>query len=277
MRVMEELFEGLRQTGASGYAVRALAALAIGAFGWTIARWARRAIRRFGERSQRLDPTLMPVIATAVRWAILAVTLVAVLDGIGVQTSSVIAFLGAAGLAVGLALKETLGDVASGLVLLVRRPFDVGDAVAIADTGGTVEALDLFETRLTGFDGVPVVVPNGRVRASDIKNYSRANTRRIEMFVRIGYDDDAQQAAAILRRLLAADARLLGEPAPLVNTHELTESAVLLLVRAWTAPDDYLAAQMDLTGRIKDELQRAGISNPAPPRAIRIVSDTRAA
>lgn len=254
-----------------GYAVHVGAALAIFVVGWILAAWLGRMVGQAGLRSGRLSPTVVPVFAKLARLAILVIVIVAALNELGVETSGLFAMIGAAGLALGLALKDTVSDVAAGIVLLVLRPFDVGEAVNIGGTGGIVEAVDLFQTRLTSFDGVPIVLNNSAVRTAIVQNYSRAAQRRIELDVRIGYGDDIGKAIAIVTRVLEADTRVLRDPPWLVSAKSLGENAVVLLVRCTTRAADYEPTLFDLTRAIKEALDAAGIHIPLPQREVRVM------
>ena len=248
-------------------AINVAAALAILAIGWMLAGWVGSLVRRATTRSGRISPTLVPLFAKLTRLAVLAVVILAALNKVGVETSGVFAMIGAAGLAVGLALKDTVADVAAGIVLLVLRPFDVGDAVSIGATGGTVMAVDIFQTRLTSFDGVPIVVNNSAVRTAVIQNFSRAQQRRIELDIGIGYAEDIGKAIAAISDTLARDARVLKEPASSVATKALTDGAVVIVARCSTRASDFEATKFALTRALKERLDAEGISLPAAQRA----------
>lgn len=192
----------------------------------------------------------------------LAVVILAALNRIGVETSGVFAMLGAAGLAVGLALKDTMSDVAAGIMLLVLRPFDIGDAVNIGPNGGTVVAIDIFQTRLTSFDGVPVVINNSAVRTAVVQNFTRAETRRIEISIGIGYEDDIGKAITAISSVLQAEPRLLKTPAFVVKTKALTDSAVVILARCVTKASDFESTLFDLNRALKERLETEGIALP---------------
>ena len=260
-------------TLALGLAVDLVAAIVILLIGWLIAGWASGAVRRAGERSDRFDRTLTSVFVRAVRWGILAITLVAVLGRFGVQTTSIIAVLGAAGLAIGLALQGALSNVAAGVMILGLRPFRLGDAVDIGGTLGTVDEIGLFATKLTTFDGVVVHQPNSNIWGSEIKNYSQAQLRRVDIPVGIGYGDDVAKAMEIAQGVLDADERILDEPATLIAVDALGDNAVNLLIRGWTQPGDFFATKLDLTGRIKEAFDGAGIGIPFPQRDLHLVQD----
>ena len=243
-------------------------ALLIFVLGWMFARWAGAAVRRASEHNQRVSPTLVPLFAKLTRLSLLLVVAVAALDQLGVQTSGIFAALGAAGLALGLALKDTVSDVAAGVVLLVLRPFDVGEAVDIGGTGGIVGAIDILQTRLTSFDGVPIVLNNSAVRTSIIQNYSRAQTRRVDLEIGIGYADDIGKAKAAIEAVLMAEPRVLRDPPILVNTVKLSDSAVILLARCMTKAADFWETKLDLTRAVKERLDSEGISIPFPQRDV---------
>ncbi|NBC96775.1 MAG: mechanosensitive ion channel [Deinococcus-Thermus bacterium] len=258
---------------ALGLAVDVVAAIVILLVGWLIAGWASGAVRRAGERSDRFDRTLTSVFVRLVRWGILAITLVAVLGRFGVQTTSIIAVLGAAGLAIGLALQGALSNVAAGVMILGLRPFRLGDAVDIGGTLGTVDEIGLFATKLTTFDGVVVHQPNSNIWGSEIKNYSQAQLRRVDIPVGIGYGDDVAKAMEIAQGVLDAEERILDEPATLIAVDALGDNAVNVLIRGWTQPGDFFATKLDLTRRIKEAFDDAGIGIPFPQRDLHLIQD----
>lgn len=180
------------------YGLNVVGAIVILIIGWLIAGWAAKLVRHYGERSERFDETVVLVLVRLVRLAILAFTIIAVLHRFGVQAASIVAVLGAAGLAVGLALQGPLSNVAAGVMILVLRPFKVGQAVDINGTSGTVEDIDLFMTRLLSFDGVPTYLPNGQVWGNVIKNFSQSTTRRVDLILGIGYEDDIDKSCKSL-------------------------------------------------------------------------------
>jgi small conductance mechanosensitive channel len=258
------------------HAISLASALAILVIGWMLASWAGSAVRKGSERSGWLSPTLIPIFAKLTRLGVLVLVVVSALEKLGVQTSGVFAALGAVGLAVGLALKDTVADVAAGVVLLVLRPFDVDEAVDIGGTGGIVTAVDIMQTKLTSFEGVPIVLNNSAVRTAIIQNFSRAQTRRIDLHIGIGYGEDIGRAKAAMEEVLRADARVLREPAILVNTLDLAESAVILLVRCTTKASDFWDTKLDLTRALKERLDREGITIPLPQRDVHLREATAA-
>jgi small conductance mechanosensitive channel len=248
-----------------------LAAIAILVVGWVVAGWVGRLVLGATERDPRIDRTLATVFARVARAAVLVFTVIAVLDRFGVQTASLVALLGAAGLAIGLALQGALSNVAAGVMILGLRPFRIGDAVDIGGTVGAVEDVGLLVTKMRTFDGVPVFMPNGRIWGNEIKNFSRAERRRIDLTIGVGYGDDLDHTLRVLGQIVAAEPRVLIDPEPLLKVTALGDSAVDLLVRVWTLPADFLATQMDLTKAIKQRFDAEGISIPFPQRDVHYV------
>ena len=254
------------------YGVDIVGAIVLLIIGWTVAGWARRGIRHALERVPRMDETLKPFLAKLVWYVIMAFVLVAVLSQFGVQTTSVIAVLGAAGLAIGLALQGTLANVASGVMLLFLRPFNIGDYVDAGGIAGTVVEIGLFNTEIKTRNGLCLIVPNKIIWESPITNFSRNPTRRFDITVGISYGNDVNGATDLLMGMLTGDERILDDPEPLAVVEELGDSAVIINLRAWTRAEDFWAAVWDLKKAIKVEFEVAGYSIPFPQRDIHIVS-----
>lgn len=252
------------------YGLSVLGGLLILIFGWTVARWAANATRRLLSRSRHVDETLLSFFSSLVRYAILAVVLIAVLNQLGVETASLIAVFGAAGLAIGLALQGTLSNVAAGVMLLIFRPFRAGHYIVVAGQGGTVRNLSLFTTELATPDNVQIIIPNGAVWGSSIVNYSYHPTRRVDFTLSIGYGDDMERAKALVQSVVEQDGRTLPDPPPQIVVGELAESSVNLIVRVWVKADDYWPLKFDLTQRFKQAFDAAGISIPFPQRDLHI-------
>jgi small conductance mechanosensitive channel len=254
------------------YGVDIVGAIVLLIIGWMVAGWVRRGVRHALDQVPRMDETLKPFLAKLVWYVIMIFVVVAVLNQFGVQTTSVIAVMGAAGLAIGLALQGTLANVASGVMLLFLRPFNVDDYVDAGGIAGTVVEIGLFNTEIKTNVGLCLIVPNSTIWSSPITNYSRNPTRRFDLPVGIGYDDDVDGALALLEGLLDGDDRVLRDPKPLVVLKELGDSAVILNLRAWTRSADYWACVWDFNKAIKTDLQAAGYSIPFPQRDVHIVS-----
>ena len=266
-----ELIENVIAIGVE-YGVDIAGAIVLLVVGWTVAGWIRRVIRRTLDSVPVLDETLKPFIANLVRYAVLIFVLIAVLNQFGVQTTSIIAVLAATGLAIGLALQGMLANVASGVMLLFLRPFNVGEYVEAGGIAGTVAEIGLFNTEIKSSAGPGLVVPNSKIWDGPITNFSRNPTRRFDIAVGIGYDDDIDGAMALLKGLLTGDNRVLDDPEPLVVVQELGDSAVIINLRAWTRSGDYGATVWDLNKEIITELQATGYSIPFPQRDVHIVS-----
>ena len=240
-------------------------ALALGIF--IVGRWiahgivslARRLLGRAG-----LDEILVNFVSSILNGALLLVVVVAALDRLGVDTTSLIALIGAAGLAIGLALQDSLKNFAAGVMLIVFRPFKAGDFVEAAGTQGVVEKISIFSSIFRTPDNREIIVPNGAIYAEVITNYSARGTRRIDLVFGIGYGDDIRKARSVIEGVLAADTRLLAEPAPFIGVAELGASSVDLHVRPWVNTSDYFATMCELKEKIKIAFDENGISIPYP-------------
>jgi small conductance mechanosensitive channel len=249
---------------------RAVGALVLLAVGWWIAGRAQRAMAAVLRHQSHIDVMLSGVIASVVRYSILIVVLVAVLGQLGIQTTSILAALGAAGLAIGLAMQGTLSNIAAGMMLLWLRPFRVGDYIDTGAVAGTVKELGLFATELHSWDGIYQFVPNSELWNKRIVNYSRLSTRLIDLAFGVAYEDDLAKGQEVLRNLAGEDARVLSDPAPQTFVDELGDSAVVLRLRVWAANSDYWTVRRALTERAKLALEAAGLSIPFPQRDLHI-------
>lgn len=248
---------------------RLLVALLILLVGWWLARRVAAAVQRLLMRAGA-DPLLGNFLRNVVLVLLLAVVVTGALDRIGVPTASLLAALGAAGLAIGLALQNSLSHLAAGVLLMVFRPFRVGQYVEVAGVAGTVQDVSLMHTRLLTPDNREVVLPNGKVAGDAIVNYSARGTRRVDLVVGIGYGDDIGRAIGVVRELLAADARVLAEPAADVAVMQLADSSVNLAIRPWTKSADVWGVQTSLLRAIKERFDREGISLPFPQRDVHL-------
>jgi small conductance mechanosensitive channel len=255
----------------STWGLQVIGAIAVLIVGRWIAGLLRRAVTRGLERA-RVDATLVPFLAGMTYYLALAVVLIAVLGLFGIETTSLVAVVGAAGLAVGLAMQGTLANFSSGVMLLVFRPFGKGDFVEVAGVKGSVQQIGIFTTTLSTPDNVCIIVPNSAVSGAIISNYSANDTRRNDMVFGVSYVDDLANAEDAIRRVLAADSRVLKDPEPVVAVAELADSSVNFVVRPWCGKDDYWPLRFDLTRRIKDELESSGCSIPFPQRDLHIVN-----
>jgi len=254
----------------ASYALDAVGALVILLVGWWIAGRTQYLVRRALDRVPRIDDTLKPFLSSSVRYFVIVITFVAVLAEFGVQTTSIIAVLGAAGLAIGLALQGTLQNIAAGIMLLVLRPFRVGEYIDAGGVSGTVDAINLFTTDMTTYDGIYRSVPNAELWNRNILNYSRNPTRRLDIPVGIAYEDDVEQALDLLLSHLSQDTRVLRDPEPQVLVTGLGDSSVDLTLRCWTNRTDFWSLRFELNKKVKLWLDAAGISIPFPQRDVHL-------
>ncbi|MGM0547378.1 MAG: mechanosensitive ion channel family protein [Bacteroidota bacterium] len=255
------------------FGLQVLAAVFVLIVGWSVVGWLSKKVHRKAEKSETVDATLTPLLAKITKILGLTVVLIFVLNMVGIQTASLVAVLGAAGLAVGLAWQGTLGDVAAGVMLLVMRPFNVGDSVDIAGVSGTVKEIGLVTTKMNTFDNVAMVLPNSNVWGTNIKNMSVNDNRRLDLVIGFGYDDNIDHAIETIKGVLADDDRILEEPAPQIAVSELGGSSVDLIVRPWVRKEDYWPLKFDLTKRIKERFDEEGINFPYPSHDVYIHSE----
>lgn len=250
------------------YAFSVLGAVIILIVGFLVAGWAQRAI--FRVVGHRGETTLAKFLSGVTRYAVLILVFVMVLQQFGVKTASVIAALGAAGLAIGLALQGTLQNIAAGVMLLFLRPFKIGDFIDTGTVSGAVEEIGLFATELKTLDGVYVLAPNSSIWGSEITNYSYHNTRRFDLVMGIGYTDDIDLALNTLEELVRSDSRVLAEPEPYLYVSNLGDNAVELTCRIWIGASDWWTTSRDLTRQAKQAFDAKGISIPFPQRDLHI-------
>ena len=212
----------------------------------------------------KVDNILINFIASIINTVLLLFVVIAALDQLGVDTTSLIALIGAAGLAVGLALQGTLQNLASGVMLIIFRPFNDGDFVEAAGVSGVVEAIGIFTTTMRTGDNREIIIPNGTIFGGTITNYSRKGTRRVDMVFGIGYDDDLLKAKALIKKILDEDDRILADPAPSIAVGELADSSVNFNVRPWCKTADYWGVYGDIHEKIKLTFDAEGISIPYP-------------
>jgi len=245
-----------------GMNVLIAAAIMVGAF-W-ISGVAKRQINKMGLKYEELDDTLFLFLASLAKYAILAIAIVFVLSRFGIQTTSLVALLGAAGLAIGLALQGTLSNLAAGVMLLGFRPFKIGDLVDVGGHFGTVKAISLFTTEIATNDNIQITIPNGDIWASSIKNYSHYDRRRCDIVIGVSYDTDLKKAEAALCKVIKADTRALSDPAPFVKVTNLGDSSVDFTLRVWVLGDDFWDLKFSLLREIKEEFDRQEIDIPFP-------------
>jgi small conductance mechanosensitive channel len=259
----------LVSTYAIPWGVNIILAIAIFIVGRIIAKSIVKLVRRILNKSE-MDEILINFISSIVNIALLLAIVIAALDQLGVDTTSLIALLGAAGLAIGLALKDSLQNFASGVMLIIFRPFKTGDLVETNGTTGVIEKITIFNTVLRTPDNCEIIVPNGSVYSGNITNFSSKGTRRIDMIFGIGYEDDIKKAKEIMQNILNQHEDILDDPKPVVAVAELADSSVNFHVRPWVKSGDYWAVHFDVTEQIKLAFDDNGISIPYPQMDLHI-------
>ncbi len=245
------------------YGVNILSALVILFVGNIVVKMIANSVAKVLQK-KKMDKAVIEFIHGLVRYLLFVIVLIAALSRIGVQTASVVAVIGAAGLAVGLALQGSLSNFAAGVLIVGFRPFKSGDYVEIGGVAGSVESIQIFQTVLTTPDNKMVVVPNGSVIGSPITNYSRHETRRIDLMIGVSYGADLQKTKEVLTKICEADERVLPEPGVQVGVHTLADSSVNFVVRPWVKTEDYWGVYFDLMQAIKEGLDNEGIEIPFP-------------
>lgn len=236
--------------------------------GFVIGGWLRGRVVRVGQMNRHLDDTLFSFLGNIVRYIIIGFAFLFVLNTFGVQTTSFVAVVGAAGLAIGLALQGTLSNVAAGVMIILFRPFKNGDFVEVAGEMGTVQEISLNFTELSSLGNVQVIIPNSQIWGNVITNYSAYDTRRAEWVFGVSYGADLKKAEAIIRETIMADPRSMAEPAPFVQVNNLGDFSVDFLVRVWCASGDYFQYQADMKRAVKEALDSGGIEIPFPTRTM---------
>ncbi|MES9838349.1 MAG: mechanosensitive ion channel domain-containing protein [Candidatus Thiodiazotropha sp.] len=250
-------------------------ALLVFIIGRWLAKVLTRALKRLMERGQ-VDQMLISFLGNIAYAALLAVVVLAALEQLGVNTTSALAILGAAGLAVGLALKDSLASFAAGVMLIIFRPFKLGDFVEAGGESGVVEEIRIFHTVLKTGDNREITMPNGQIYSGTIINYSARETRRIDLVIGIGYDDDIKQARDLIKQVLDADNTVLKDPKPTIMLLELGESSVDFAVRPWVKSGDYWTTRAALLEAIKTTFDAQGISIPYPQRDLHMIQEAAA-
>ena len=260
----------------ASWGVRLATALLLLLLGLWIVRLAANALARLMTR-MNVDPMLRDFLRSVLRGVLTVLVLAGALDSLGVPMTSILAALGAAGLAIALALRDSLANLAAGVTLILLKPFRVGDVIEIGSQKGKVEGMRLMHTVMATPDSCEVVMPNAHVASQPITNFTRRGTRRIDLVIGIAYEDDIGKAFSVIDRVLKAESRVLAEPEPMLLVDQLGESSVDLAIRPWVATQDLLVTRASLLRQIKEELGAAGIDIPFPQRVLHVVKDAEAA
>ena len=251
------------------FGLKLIAALAIFVIGRWVARWLSGLLEK-GMQKAGTDQTLIVFLRNIVYVGLMVFVIIAAVGQLGVQTTSFLAVLGAAGLAVGLALQGSLANFAAGVLIIIFRPFKVGDYIEAGGVAGTVRAISIFTTTLHTPDNKVVIVPNAQVNSGTITNYSANDTRRVDMVIGVSYGDDLDKVRSVIEEVLAADERVLGDPAPLIAVSALADSSVNFTVRPWAKSSDYWGVYFDTQEKIKKRFDQEGISIPFPQQDVHI-------
>jgi small conductance mechanosensitive channel len=246
-----------------------LAAIAIFYVGRTVARMITNGVRKILQ-SREVDPILVSFVTSLAHWALMAFVIIAAITKLGVQTASLVALIGAAGLAVGLALQGSLANFAAGVLIVLFRPYRVGDWVEAAGVSGSVVHVQVLTTILKTADNKQIIIPNGQIMNSIITNYTANDTRRIDLVIGVAYDDDIDKVRDTLSQLVDSEARILKDPACQIALSELGENSVNFVVRPWVKSSEYWAVRFDLTEAIKKRFDQEGISFPFPQRDVHL-------
>ncbi|MDJ0662146.1 MAG: mechanosensitive ion channel [Crocosphaera sp.] len=251
------------------FGMQLVAAIIILIIGIQVAKFSRKLVAKALEKT-KVDLTVITFLSNVAYVTVLALVTVVVLGQVGVKTASLIAILGSAGIAVGLALQGSLSNIASGIMLVIFRPFRVGDYIEGGGTAGIVKEIQIFNTILTSPDNRRIFVPNSKFFDGSITNYSAEETRRIDLVFSIGYEDDIKKAKQLLTDILAEDARILKDPAPTIGLLELADSSVNFAVRPWVKQADYWDVFFSLQETVKQRFDEAGINIPFPQQDVHI-------
>ncbi len=254
-------------TWAEVYGLKILAAIIIFIIGRMVIGFLLGVVRRIMNKS-KMDETLTKFILSLVKIVLMVMLVIMILDKLEVETTSIVAILGAAGLAVGFALQGSLANFASGVMIIIFRPFMAGDFVEAGGTSGVVEEISIFNTIMRTGDNKKVIIPNGSILGGNIVNYSAKETRRVDMVFGIGYDDNIKLAKDTLIEIMAADDRILKDPAPVVAVSELADSSVNFVCRPWVKTADYWGVFFDITEKVKLTFDEKGISIPYPQQDV---------
>ena len=265
------LWESIRAAGLD-FGMKALIALVIFYVGRTIARLVTRGLRNVMQ-AQEVDKILETFVSNLVYWALMFFVIIAAINHIGVQTTSLIAVMGAAGLAVGLALQGSLANFAAGVLIVMFRPYRAGDFVEAAGISGVVLQVQILTTVLKTSDNKQIIVPNGQIMSSIITNFSANDTRRVDMTIGVSYDDDLDKVRSTIKELVDAEDRILKDPECLIAVSELADSSVNFTVRPWVKTADYSGVMFDMTEAIKKRFDQEGISFPFPQQDVHLYNN----
>lgn len=265
---MDTIITKLQEWGAF-YGLKIVAAIIV----LIVGRWTAKAISKLVKRlltKRNVDPTLISFVGNVAYIALLTFVVIAALAQLGIQTTSFIAIIGAAGLAVGLALQGALANFAAGFLMIIFRPFKTGHYIEGAGVAGVVEEIHVFTTQLRTPDNKTVIIPNAKLMGDNIINYSAKDTRRVDLLIGVSYTDDLQKVRKVLQGILEKDNRVLKDPAPMIAVKEFADSSVNFVVRAWVKMENYWDVYFDTTENVKKRFDAEGISIPFPQQDVHL-------
>ncbi len=254
------------------WSIKLVGALAILILGTIVIKFLVNMLKKLLDKSGT-DATIVGFLEKVASISLKVILWIMVLGNIGVKTTSFIAIVGSAGLAVGLALQGSLSNIGAGVLLIILRPFKVGDYITGGGQSGTINEIGIFNTLMTTPDNKRIIVPNSKISADSITNYSAMDTRRVDFVFGIGYDDDLRAAKQVLQDLISQDSRVLADPAPMVAVSELGDSSVNFTIRAWVKSSDYWSLHFDIIEKVKLTFDEKGISIPFPQRDIHMYQE----
>ena len=249
------------------------AALIILAIGIFISKGAQKLIRKVSSKNATVEGTVGPLLRALIRYGIFIICFLMILNIFGINTASLLAVLGIAGVAAGLALKDILGNLVSGIILLVMGSIRIGEFIEFTSFSGTVKEIHLLTTVLETMDGIFISAPNSSICGNPIKNYTRNGKRRMDLSIGIAYSDSVDTAFQVMQKIVDAEPRFLKEPAPLIILQSIEESSVKITLRVWTSVQDYWAIYWDMTKTVKAKIEEAGLHIPLPQRNVSVVRD----
>lgn len=262
------------QTLAVTYGLDLLGAIIILLIGWTLANFFRKVVKRLLAHTH-IEKTIILFIGNGTHGLTLLITIIAVLNKLGVQTGSLIAVLGAIGLAVSLAFKNSLGNLASGILIVIYKPFKIDDYIEVGGKSGTVEDINIFSTKLVTPGNETIYIPNGTITNTYVTNYSQHYTRRLEIIVGVGYDDDLQKVRDTINQEITQDTRILRSPEPFVGVIALANSSVNFTVRIWLKKEDYWPVFFDMQEKLKLAFDKADINIPYPQTDVHLYAENK--
>lgn len=269
---MEQIIAKIQELFAL-FGLKIVVALLIIIIGRWVAKLVRSVLEKILRKSSKVDNTLVDFLGNLTYVVLLIFIIIAALGQLGIQTASLVALLGAAGLAIGLALQGSLANFAAGILLIIFRPFKVEDLIEGAGVTGVVEKIEIFTTHLKTLDNKSIIVPNSKLTGDNIINYTQKEIRRVDLVVGVSYEDNIDKVKEVITGVLSADERVLNDPIPTVAVYEMADSSVNFVVRPWVKTEDYWGVYFSVTENIKKAFDAEGITIPFPQRVIHMLSE----